>query len=651
MPINIIKNSSSSGASTPITINGKTGTNITLSKSDIGLSAVVNAEQVKKTDIGVLVPEIQPNGKILVEQTPVIAANLVSVANLTERLALPSNSNLTICLQADTQWMWSLNANEDPSVVGNWIDCGSTATSVVTVNNASGAVTINCDNIGAVPVDRTINSKALNDNVTLTINDIVTLPNDGTKFLAGDGTWKTASIAGIATTEYVNAKPSTSVTTVNTDIPMTVFDGNISYANPYFTLKSGKTYLLTASVGFRGATYACYNWVDSTNTNLPNSVQGQTGALNSTDPLSPTIAFASITPTSDIQVKLRITSISGATGIDLTSSYIRIEQIGLSAIGDSITLNKISSVSTSDLNITPGTGKTNISSTKTTTPTIFDVRNKFTGQNGSGNDYEVSTINLGCDGFNSSISTKVPNTYWGDACRMDLCTPAGTNDNTQEPRVSIMPFTGNTGIGTTTPTAKLDVKGLTSDGSTKIISAKDSNGTDVFSVDTKGKIIGLSATTTDAGLFSASDKIKLDGIQTPSIAHFNKPFDGNQFISGIGTNLVLFPLNIAYQKILSGITFSDANDSLTIVTNGIYRISFIEYGNSGATSWYAHEAMILVNGISVAKGSSGSTLQRITNTVEYVNTLSAGDVITFKVKGVGDNSDIMGGSITVQQIR
>ena len=367
MPININKSSASSGISTPITVNGKTGTNITLSKSDIGLSSVLNKEQVAKDEVGVLVPEIQANGKILVEQTPIVAANLVSVANLTERLALPSNPNLTICLQADTQWMWSLNANEDPSIESNYIDCGSTSAAVISINEATGAVTITCANIGAVPVNRTINNKALSDNIILTISDIITLPNDSTKFLSGDGNWITpaGTLAGT--------------------------NGQIQFND-------------------NGASGADSNLVwDNTNKRL---------------------GIGASTPSTELHVH----------------------------------------------------------STKTTTPVELSLLNNFVGQNGSGDDYEISTISLGDFAFNSSISTKIPNGAWGDGCRLDFATPAGSNSNVQIPRMSILPFSGNVGIGTKSPASKLEIIGLTADGSTKIIAGKDSNNVDVFSIDTEGNI-------------------------------------------------------------------------------------------------------------------------------------------------------------------
>jgi len=378
----------SSGESIPITINGKTGTNITLSKSDIGLDAVVNAEQVKKTDVGVLVPAIQANGKIRIEETPVIAANLVSVANKAERLALPINENLTLCLQGDTQWLWSLNANLDALIESNWKDCGSTAASVVSVNGVTGMVTINCANIGAVPVDRTVNSKVLNDNITLTIGDIITLPNDTTQFLAGDGTWKT---------------PAGSIAGTNGQVQFN--DNSASGADSNLT------------------------W-DNTNKRL---------------------GVGTETPSNELHV----------------------------------------------------------SSTKTTTPTKLSVKNNFVGQNGSGDDYEISTIDLGDEMFNSSISTKIPNGAWGDGCRLDFSTPAGSNSNVQIPRLSILPFNGRVGIKTTTPTTDFEVNGYTKLGSdAPSVKFKEISGTTPSTVSTMGtyahgltksKILGVQIVVENSG--------------------------------------------------------------------------------------------------------------------------------------------------------
>jgi hypothetical protein len=60
------------------------------------------------------------------------------------------------------------------------------------------------------------------------------------------------------------------------------------------------------------------------------------------------------------------------------------------------------------------TTELHIQSTKTTTPVEVDIRNKFVGQNGTANDYEISKINLGCEGFNASVSAKIPVGKWGD---------------------------------------------------------------------------------------------------------------------------------------------------------------------------------------------------------------------------------------------
>jgi hypothetical protein len=93
------------------------------------------------------------------------------------------------------------------------------------------------------------------------------------------------------TVDYVFAVPSSSVYSSNTDIPMTVKSGNIVYNNPYFTLKAGKNYNLVATMGFRSSAYAVYQWVDSSNTKLPNSSPGQGCAGSSSDPLAPKLQW------------------------------------------------------------------------------------------------------------------------------------------------------------------------------------------------------------------------------------------------------------------------------------------------------------------------------------------------------------------------
>jgi hypothetical protein len=133
----------------------------------------------------------------------------------------------------------------------------------------------------------------------------------------------------IRSVDTLYAKP-TNVIAVG-DIPITVLSGNLTYSSPYVTLYAGKTYELMANLSFRTATYACFGWYDSTDTLLPLSTIAQTGALSANDPLCPTSAYATITPTSNIQVKLRISSINGATMLDTTASFIYIKQVGSTA--------------------------------------------------------------------------------------------------------------------------------------------------------------------------------------------------------------------------------------------------------------------------------------------------------------------------------
>jgi hypothetical protein len=96
-----------------------------------------------------------------------------------------------------------------------------------------------------------------------------------------------------------------------------------------------------------------------------------------------------------------------------------------------------------------------------TTPAILRLGNYYSGQNTTGADVTCGRIEIGNSDYQTTIQTRISTTTWGDACRLDLCTPAGTNNNTQVERVSIMPVTGNVGIGTKMPAYSLDVNGST----------------------------------------------------------------------------------------------------------------------------------------------------------------------------------------------
>ena len=71
----------------------------------------------------------------------------------------------------------------------------------------------------------------------------------------------------------------------------------------------------------------------------------------------------------------------------------------------------------------------------------------------------VNTIGFDNAGYTAGIKAVIPDGYWGDAVRVDLFNPRAPNDNIEATRVSIMPFTGNVGIGVSTPQYKLDVVG------------------------------------------------------------------------------------------------------------------------------------------------------------------------------------------------
>jgi len=385
-----------------------------------------------------------------------------------------------------------------------------------------------------------------------------------------------------------------------------------------FTLKSGKTYRLTGNVSIISGTEAIYQWRDITN----NALFGVAGnIINGTPFVRNTEAEGIITPISDITVRLESrTNISAGT---MGSSANRYPYVYIEVI--STPANVINTVDYIFARV---------ASNVTTTNTIIPV--------------SPVVGNIGVS--NNMFSLKVGNTY-------ELEAFIESNGNTGSTWLEYI-WTDSSGIQLPNSNTGLSVpvQATSTDSSIlakAIITPTQNMSVKVMTTSTVAGVIGLALTRSYfkiSQIGSTAQTGFLISQMSSAYAHFNRPYDGNQFVSGIGTGLVTYPLNVANQKVLNGITFSDSGDSLTINVSGTYKISFIQYGNSGASGYYAHEASIFINGSTVAKGSASAILNRITNTVEYVNTLSAGDVITFKVQGVGDNSDIMGGSVSIQQI-
>jgi hypothetical protein len=143
-------------------------------------------------------------------------------------------------------------------------------------------------------------------------------------------------------------------------------------------------------------------------------------------------------------------------------------------------------------------------STNTFTPTTLGVMNSYIGQNVSGNDYEIASIKLGnLNSYYSTISVKVPNMNWGDATRLDFSTPQGTNDNTQLIRMSIQPFNGYVGIGTSTPSEMLDVKG-------NIVIKMSMNSSDKYQVQVNRGAINFSHISSDNNHLIYNNALNLD---------------------------------------------------------------------------------------------------------------------------------------------
>jgi hypothetical protein len=111
------------------------------------------------------VATLDASGKVPLTQISVTGAKVQSVANQTARLALSTSSNLQIVIQVDTNKVWGLNPSLDPTIISNWVDMGSSASNVASVNGATGAVTITSTTVGLGNVTNNKQVKAITSNV------------------------------------------------------------------------------------------------------------------------------------------------------------------------------------------------------------------------------------------------------------------------------------------------------------------------------------------------------------------------------------------------------------------------------------------------------------------------------------------------------
>lgn len=80
---------------------------------------------------------VNGNGEL---DTAISPTGIKIVADETARLAIPVSGGAILAIQQDTGFTYGIEASEDTSVIGNWRQIGTVATSVVSFNGRNGAV-------------------------------------------------------------------------------------------------------------------------------------------------------------------------------------------------------------------------------------------------------------------------------------------------------------------------------------------------------------------------------------------------------------------------------------------------------------------------------------------------------------------------------
>jgi hypothetical protein len=197
--------------------------------------------------------------------------------------------------------------------------------------------------------------------------------------------------------------------------------------------------------------------------------------------------------------------------------------------------------------------------------TLF-VTNNYNGLNSTGSDSTEAIVAIGSMyggiPYYTSLQAKVNPSAYGDQVRLDICTPLTANNNTQQPRMTVLANSGNVGIGTTNPEDLLHVKGAAYPG---ILITDTINTADGFSM--------LRDHLSNKTILRGSGRID---IETP--ANFPRMTflaNGN---AGIGTTAPNSKLHVVY----SGITENQKVVSIRTADTGTQNYNLIEAGHGGS---------------------------------------------------------------------
>jgi hypothetical protein len=301
--------------------------------------SVTTASQPNITSVGTLA-NLTSNGTINLTGASNVSLGAVGNVKITggsNGQVLTTNGNGTLS--------WG-NASSGSGNANNIVS----GTSNVNIATANGNVTIGVAGNAAIA---TFTGTGANIGGTLQVGGVSNLGPVGNVIVTGGAngqilttngsgalSWSDASGLGVGLTGYAHLTTSSSISlSTNTVVPFTVAQGTLTGASNGVTLKAGKTYRLTASIGTTGGWFNQFMWSTASGTFGVSSFQSPKSSAESTNYTVQSVVSAVYTPTVDTAVFVKcIATGGGNASLNPGVTWAYAEEIGSSTLTGNISV-------------------------------------------------------------------------------------------------------------------------------------------------------------------------------------------------------------------------------------------------------------------------------------------------------------------------